>query len=115
APDRLADLVGAAHVLIGTTGLETTILEPGIIGHLSAGHRVSVGALHGPPDDRVRRVVDVLRASQINASEVGDGHRALWEEAFVLLPMATMTSVCQAPIGPIRALPETNALIDALF
>lgn len=115
APDRLAERIGAERVLIGTTGLETTILEPGIIGHLSAGHSVFVGALHGPPDERVRRVVEVLRGAEINASEVADGHRALWEKAFVLIPMATLTSVCQAPIGPIRELPETNALIDGLF
>jgi len=115
APDRVAALIGSEHVLIGTTGLETTILEPGVIGHLSAAHYVYVGALHGPPDARVRGVVEVLSDAGINASEVEDGHRALWEKAFVLIPMATLTSVCQAPIGPIRELPETNALIDALF
>ncbi len=115
APDRVAQHIGPERVLIGTTGLETTILEPGVIGHLSTGHYVYVAALHGPPDDRVRRVVDVLRGAEINASAVVDGHRALWEKAFVLIPMATLTSVCEAPIGPIRELPETNALIEALF
>ncbi len=115
APDRVAELIGADHVLIGTTGLETTILQPGVIGHLSAVHYVLVAALHGPPDARVRRVVEVLREAEINASEAADGHQALWEKAFVLIPMATMTSVCQAPIGPIRELPETNALLDALL
>jgi 2-dehydropantoate 2-reductase len=33
----------------------------------------------------------------------------------VLLPMATITSVCQSPIGPIRDLPETRALLEALL
>ena len=115
APDRVAELIGPEHVLLGTTGLETTILEPGVIGHLSTAHYVYVGALEGPPDERVRGVVKLLSDAGINASAIEDGHRALWEKAFVLIPMATLTSVCQAPIGPIRELPETNALIEALF
>jgi 2-dehydropantoate 2-reductase len=115
APDRVAEVVGDDRVLIGTTGLETTILEPGLIGHLSPTHYVTVGALHGPPTPRVDHVVETLRAAQINASEVPDGHRALWEKAWILLPMATITSVCRAPIGPIRQLPETQRLVDQLI
>jgi 2-dehydropantoate 2-reductase len=115
APDRLAETIDAERVLIGTTGLETTILEPGLIGHLSNSHYVFVGALHGPPTPGVAAVVETLQAAGINASEAADGHRALWEKAYVLLPMATITSVCQAPIGPIRDLPETRALLEALL
>jgi 2-dehydropantoate 2-reductase len=115
APDRLAEIVGGERVLIGTTGLETTILEPGVIGHLSAAHYVSVAALHGPPTEQVRAVVATLRGAGINAAEAADGHRALWDKAFILIPMATITSVCQAPIGPIRELPETSALLDDLL
>lgn len=115
APDRLAELLGSERVLIGTTGLETTILEPGVIGHLSDFHFVFVGALHGPPTPRVASVVATLKAAGINAREAVDGHRALWEKAYVLLPMATITSVARSPIGPIRDLPETHELIEALL
>src|SRR5438552_6071578 len=38
APDQVAAVVGKEHVLIGTTALETTILEPGVINHLSKFH-----------------------------------------------------------------------------
>jgi 2-dehydropantoate 2-reductase len=114
-PDQLAALVDDEHVQIGTTGLETTILEPGVIGHLSPGHYVFVGALHGPPTPAVERVVDTLRGAGINTSSVADGHRALWEKAWLLIPMATVTAVCRAPIGQIRDLPETRALIETLL
>jgi 2-dehydropantoate 2-reductase len=114
APDRVAEVLGADRVLIGTTGLETTILEPGVIGHLSPVHYVTVSALHGPPTPRVRDVVETLCAAEINASAVEDGHRALWEKALILLPMASITSVCRAPIGPIRELPETRQLVEQL-
>jgi 2-dehydropantoate 2-reductase len=115
APDRVAEIVGEDRVLIGTTGLESTILEPGVIGHLSPTHYVFVGALQGPPTPQVSSVVATLRAAGIEASEAADGHRALWEKAWLLLPMATITSVCRAPIGPIRELPETQRLVDLLI
>jgi 2-dehydropantoate 2-reductase len=115
APDRVAEIVGQERVLIGTTGLETTILEAGVIGHLSEWHFVTVGALHGAPTPRVQQVVETLRGADINASAAEDGHRALWEKASVLVPMATITSVCRAPLGPIRDLPETHQLLDQII
>jgi 2-dehydropantoate 2-reductase len=115
APDQVAAIVGEQHVLIGTTTLETTILEPGVIGHLSPFHQVTIAALNGPPTPHVERVADVLRGAGINTSIAADGHRALWEKAVGLIAMATLTSICRAPLGPIRDLPETSALIEALL
>jgi 2-dehydropantoate 2-reductase len=115
APDQVAAIVGKGHVLVGTTGLETTIVEPGVIGHLTPGHYVSVSALNGPPTPRAEQAVDTLRGAGINTSLAPDGHRALWEKVWILIPMATITAVCQSPIGPIRDLPATRALVETLL
>jgi len=115
APEQIAAIVGPGHVLIGTTGLETTILEPGVIGHLTPGHFMTVSALTGPPTPRVDQIVAALRGAGINVSAALDGHRALWDKAWLLIPMATVTAVCRAPIGQIRQLPETAALIATLL
>jgi 2-dehydropantoate 2-reductase len=114
APDRVAAIVGPERVLIGTTRLETTILEPGVIGHLSQGHQVTVSALDGPPTPTVEQVVQVLKDARINAIVVPDGRQALWEKASILVPMATITSVCRSGVGPIRDLPETYAMAGAI-
>jgi 2-dehydropantoate 2-reductase len=86
-----------------------------VIGHLSKGHYVFVAALQGLPTARVASVVETLRGAGINASAADDGHRALWEKAWLLVPMATITSVCRAPIGPIRDLSETHQLVEVLL
>ena len=57
----------------------------------------------------------VERREQRRRDEAPDGRRALWEKALGLIPMATITSVCRAPIGPIRELPETRRLLEDLF
>jgi 2-dehydropantoate 2-reductase len=115
APGQVAARVGEQHVLVGTTGLEATILEPGVVGHLADWHYVTVSALNGPPSARVEHIAQTLRAAGINASVVPDGHRALWEKAMILMPMATITSVCRAPIGQIRDLPATRELALTLL
>ncbi|HEX8968390.1 MAG TPA: 2-dehydropantoate 2-reductase, partial [Chloroflexota bacterium] len=115
APDQVAAIVGKQRVLIGTSGLETTILEPGVIGHLSTWHFVTVSEMDGPPTPRVEAVVEAMRAAGINASVAADGRRALWEKAWALIPLATITAVCRAPIGAIRDLPETRALALTLL
>jgi 2-dehydropantoate 2-reductase len=115
APDRLAAVVGEDRVLIGTTALETTILEPGLIGHLTPGHVINVASFRGPPSPAVERVVETLKGAGITTNAMPDGHRALWEKAFLLIPMALLTSVCQSPIGPIRELPETRAFAALLL
>jgi 2-dehydropantoate 2-reductase len=115
APDQLAAIVGAEHVLIGTTALETTIVEPGVIGHLTPGHTINVASFEGPPTPRVENIVATLKDAGMNASVAPDGRRALWEKAWLLIPMATLTSVCQAAIGPIRELPETRAFAETLL
>jgi 2-dehydropantoate 2-reductase len=115
APDLAAAVVGEDRVLIGTTGIESTVLEPGVIGHLSDWHFVTVSSLDGPPTVRVEQIAELLGSAGINVSVVDDGRKALWEKALPLIPMATITSVCRAPLGPIRDLPETRHLTETLL
>jgi 2-dehydropantoate 2-reductase len=114
APDQVAAVVGPQHVLIGTTALETTVVEPGVIGHLTPGHVVTIAAFSGLPTAAVERAVLAFKEAGINTSAVNDGRRALWEKAALLIPMATLTTVCQSSMGPIRDLPETRELAQTL-
>jgi 2-dehydropantoate 2-reductase len=76
---------------------------------------VTVAALDGPPTPSVEHVAEALRGAGATVTVAPDGRRTLWEKASALIPMATITSVCRAPIGDIRELPETRALIETLL
>jgi 2-dehydropantoate 2-reductase len=115
APDRVAEIVGAEQVLIGTSALETYVAEPGLIAHTSAFHMVTISELNGPPSPRLQQLYEVLKQAGINVQIVEDGRRALWQKAFNLIPIATATSLCETTIGPIRDLPETAALLESLL
>jgi 2-dehydropantoate 2-reductase len=111
APDRVAAVVGPEHTLIGTTSVETTVAEPGVVAHLSPGHRLTLSELDGPVSPRVERLVGALREANIHAVAIEDGRRALWDKASFLIPMALLTSVCRQPIGPILDFPATRDLL----
>lgn len=115
APDRVAEVVGRESVLIGTTALETTVAEPGIIAHLSPHHRLTVAELDGPPGSRVHEIAGVLQSAGIRAVVAQDGRRALWEKAAFLIPVAALTSVCRASVGEVRDQPAARVLIDDVF
>lgn len=115
APDVLARAVGSEAVLVGTTMVETTILEPGVIGQLSPTHRFTISEIDAPPSPRVDALVAMFRAAGINASSTPNGRRALWEKACFLIPLAALTSVCQTSVGPIRDCPEARGLVDDVF
>ncbi len=115
APDQVAAIVGRAPVLIGTTSLESTIAEPGVVAHLSPSHTMTLSELDGPPTARLERLAERFNAAGVNVRVAPDGRRALWEKACFLIPLAAMTSVCQSSVGPIRALPETVSLMDEVF
>src|SRR5258708_1885305 len=91
--------------------MRVAVIGSGGIGTLTPGHYDSVWAWPGPPTPRVEQTVEAFRGAGINASVAPDGHRAWWEKAWLLIPMATITAICRAPIGRIRDLPETAALI----
>jgi 2-dehydropantoate 2-reductase len=112
APDQVAAIVGTEHVLIGTTAIESTIIEPGVVAHLSPMHRLTLSELEGPVTARLDRLQATLAAAEINASIVADGRRALWQKAAALIPFAGLTTAGGANIGAIRANPVARAVLD---
>jgi 2-dehydropantoate 2-reductase len=112
APDQVARIVGKERVLIGTTVVEATISGPGVVSHLSPGHRFTISELEGPPSSRVETLVQAFNEARINAAAAEDGRLTLWQKAAMLIPVATMTAATSQPIGPIRDVPESAALYD---
>jgi 2-dehydropantoate 2-reductase len=112
APDQVAALVGPEHVLIGTTAIESTLVEPGVIAQLSPMHRLTLSELDRPPTPRLERLLATLTAADVNASIAPDGRRALWQKAAALVPFAGLTTAGGASIGAIRASPSARAVLD---
>jgi 2-dehydropantoate 2-reductase len=113
-PERLAAILGADRVLVGTTVLEATVAEPGIVEQGGPPPRVVLGELSGRVTRRVQSIAAALGDAGVEVRLTDDPRRALWEKFVRLAPGATLTSACQATIGALRDRPETAALYRTL-
>ncbi len=104
--ETLDRVLGPGHAVGGVAYVFATIESPGVIAHRLAG-RVVFGELDGRPSPRLERLREAFAAAGVPAEVVGDIRRALWEKYLMISAQAGTTALTRAPIGVIRAVPET--------
>lgn len=112
--ERLAALLGADRVLVGTTLIATTIAEPGVIEQANPVRRIELGEPSGRVTPRLESIAAALREAGVEVSVTTDVRRAVWEKFVRLAPGATLATACRATIGEVRGAPEGAALYRAL-
>lgn len=113
--DRLAAALGADPVLAGTTIIEATIAEPGVIAQGGPTPRIVIGEPSGGVTPRVEAVAAAFREAGIEAVATPDARQAIWEKFVRLASNATVTAACQATMGEVRATPEGASLYRDLL
>jgi 2-dehydropantoate 2-reductase len=104
--EQLSAVFGPERVLAGVARIETTILEPGVIDQRSPFKRIELAEPSGQITPRLERLAAALRQAGAEVTVADDAQRILWEKFIMLAANASITSVCQAPNGPIREVPE---------
>jgi 2-dehydropantoate 2-reductase len=104
--ETLARVFGAGHAVGGVAYVFANIEAPGVIAHRLAG-RVVVGELDGRESPRLQRLREAFAGAGVPAEVVGDIRRVLWEKYLMISAQAGTTALSRAPIGVIRAVPET--------
>ncbi len=112
APDRLAGAFGADRVLGGTCSVISMIAGPGRIRHTGVHPTIKFGELDRRPSDRVERLRTAFsRTTGVQVETPEDIHVAMWNKFIVIAPWSGAGAVTRSPIGVIRSLPETRALL----
>jgi 2-dehydropantoate 2-reductase len=104
--ETLDRVLGAGHAVGGVAYVFATIESPGVIAHRLGG-RVVFGELDGRASPRLERLRAAFAAASVPADLVTDIRRALWEKYLMISAQAGMTGITRAPIGAIRAVPES--------
>ena len=99
-------VLGPGHAVGGIAYVFATIEAPGVIVPRFAG-RLVLGELDGRPRPRVEAVRAAFQAAGVPAEIAPDVRRALWEKYLFISAQAGVTALARAPIGTIRAVPET--------
>lgn len=113
AARMLTDVLGAGPVVGGLCRIMSTIAAPGIIRHEGAAPYLAFGELNPPPGGRLERLRQLFaKAGGMHAEVVGDIEAALWNKFLLIAPWSGVGAVTRSPIGVIRDLPETRALLE---
>jgi len=106
APEIVARVIGAKHVLPGVAYIATAIAEPSVVRHTGTMQRLQVGA-------GAERFVEACKGAGINIEQVDDIERARWEKFVFLEALSGVTTLARAPVGVCRADAELRATFEA--
>jgi 2-dehydropantoate 2-reductase len=107
--ETLERVLGPGHAVGGVAYVFATIESPGLIAHRFAGHLV-FGELDGRPSARLDALRAVFEKAGVRAEVAADIRRALWLKYVMISAQAGMTALTRAPIGVVRAVPESRLM-----
>jgi 2-dehydropantoate 2-reductase len=110
--ERVAAVVGAEHVLGGTTYTNANIVAPGTIRHLAM-DRLIFGELEGGSSARGEAIRHVLAGAGIGAELSADVRKEIWVKYVALVAMSGVASVLRVPGRAVMADPDARALLEA--
>lgn len=113
APDQIAAVLGEEHAAAGLCSLITSIAAPGVIRHEGAAPRIAFGRPGGEADRRLEALLAAFnRAKGLTAEIPEDIEAALWRKFLMIATFSGVGAVTRAPIGVLRSLPETRAMLE---
>jgi 2-dehydropantoate 2-reductase len=116
AADQLAGALGAERVAGGIIHVLAWIAGPGLVRHAGRPPRVTLGERgsgRASTDGRLEALASALRRAGAEVVLAEDIERASWEKFLTIAPWGTVGAVARAPIGVLRSVPETRALLEA--
>jgi 2-dehydropantoate 2-reductase len=113
APDQLTNVFGADRVLGGTCSVISMIAGPGHVRHAGAHPTIRFGELDHRRSERGERLRNAFsRTEGVQVEVPEDIHVAMWNKYIIIAPWSGVGAVTRAPVGVIRRLPETRALLE---
>lgn len=85
--------------------------QPGLVRHVGEMLRVTLGERRGGSSARVAALARALQESGVDAAISDDVEAASWEKFVFIAAFGGVGAVTRAPVGVVRAVPETRALL----
>lgn len=113
--DRLAEAIGANHVLGGVAYIFAHAGSPGVIVHTGGPTRIEFGELTGERSQRAEAFMSASRRAGFGADIADDVRIALWSKYAFICALAGLTAATRLPIGEIRESPPTWRLFEGVL
>jgi 2-dehydropantoate 2-reductase len=112
APERLAQALGADHVLGGLCRIIGYVVAPGQIQHAGAEPYIAFGALNASTDGRAEALRAAFGRSRGVLAEIpSDIRAAMWTKFLFIAALSGVGALSRAPVGIIRGQPESRRLL----
>jgi 2-dehydropantoate 2-reductase len=111
--ERIAAVIGAAHVLGGAAYIAATIGEPGVIVHTGQLARLRFGAVLPAQEQAAHRFLQVCVEAGVDAGIAADIRRLVWEKFVFICALSGMTCATRQPLGIIRSDPDLRPVFEA--
>lgn len=113
--ERLAQVIGADYVVPGVARIPGEVTEPGLITHTAPMDTLIFGEAGGGTSDRVDALRDALDAAGATPMAHENILHELWGKFCSQSALASLTTLMQMDIGPIRDCPESARMFkDAI-
>jgi len=112
APDQLAEVLGAQHVLVGLCRIVSFITGPGQIRHAGMEPYVAFGEVDNRTSPRAERLRRAFARAEVQVEIPANIQVALWEKFLFIVSISGVGAVTRAPAGVIRSLPQTRQLLE---
>lgn len=113
AAPALATALGEDRVAGGLCHMVAWVEAPGVVRHVGEMLRVTAGERRGGSSARVEALLGALRQAGVDAVAAEDVEAACWEKLVFIAALGGVGAVTRAPVGAMRAIPETRALLLA--
>jgi len=112
AAGELTQALRSAPVLGALCKTFSRISAPGRIRSIGGINEIRFGELDNRASERTTRLCEAFVAAGVKADVPADIHKALWEKFLVVTAFGGVGAVSRAPIGVLRAMPGTRALLE---
>ncbi len=112
AAAQLGAVLGAERVLGGLCGTLSQVAGPGRIRSMGEVHFVKLGELDNRPSERAERLRAAFERAGVKVEIPADIQQALWAKFVLVVSFGGVGAVTRAPLGVLRSVPETRALLE---
>lgn len=109
---KLLQFADKAHVIIGTTQHNSSVLANGEISHGGCG-QTTIGLLEGD-STRLEPIAKLFTACGIDCVTAQDVKRQIWKKLFTNTAASALTAVLQVPLGFLCENEDAHAIMAAL-
>jgi 2-dehydropantoate 2-reductase len=121
APNELAAVLGAEHVLGGLCKISAQVLGPGHIRHVGLEPYIAFGEIsewrsgRAFTGERVKRLREAFSSAGVWVETPGDIQAAMWEKFLFIAAISGVGAVARVPVGEVRGLAGSRGMLEQVM